>query len=463
MKLTLLNLSFSRAFTLLLLITIGSGCTVSKGGSEIIPVWTYERPIDSSYYIGIAGVSKADFPYNAVEVAKENALNALAREIRVKISSSSVLSTLQVNKWVEESFVSNIESAVSENLEGYTLVDQFENESEVFVYYRLSKSEYLRILSERKRVALGISYGHYLDAERKKSEGAISSAIERYLMGLDAMSKYLGELNPYTDENGREFNLDRALLNGVSDGISNLKISSKPEIRLTLADGYTGEIEVEVKSEDLVSGMPLKYSYSRGKVSARGRTSTSLNGKAIILLNGFDPGTLRSELRVEVDVSSLAQVLTPMSPLAPMVKSMNSTPLILPITLDPPKVIVIGDEKMFGRTTQNGQLTSTLRAALMEKGVEIVDDFSTNSPDVITLSVQSDTKAGGEGAGFYTAYLNATIELIDPHGKLILQKNLERIKGVQLNRITAGNEAYRKAQKEIKGRFIETFMEALYK
>ncbi len=463
MRRILLHLSFSRAFLLLFVITIGSGCAVNKGGGEIIPVWTYERPIDSSYYIGIAGVSKVDFPYTAVEVAKENALNSLAREIRVKVSSSSVLSTLQVNKWVEESFASNIETAVSEDLEGFTLVDQFENENEVFVYFRLSKSEYARILAERKRVTLGIAYGHFLDAERKKSEGAISIAIERYLMGLDVMSKYLGELNPYTGDDGIEFDLDRALLNGVSDGIAGIEISASSEIILTLNDGYAGELVVDVKSVDLISGMPLKYSYSRGEIINRGRTSTSGNGKAIIPLNGFDPGTTRSEIKVEVNISSLAQVLSPMSPLAPLVKNLSSTPLILPITLEAPQVYVVGEEKMFGRTMQDGVLISALRAALIEKGVEIVDVVNTDSPDVISLTVFSDTKAGGEGAGFYTAYLNATIELKDSEGKLILQKNLERIKGVQLDRRKAGDEAYRKARTEIKGRFIDNFMKALYK
>ena len=199
------------------------------------PVWVTERPINSSYYIGIAGVSKEEFPYNAAEIARENALNWLAREIRVKVSSSSLLSTLQVNSWVEESFVSNIESTVVEDLEGFNLIDTYESPTEVFVYYRLSKSEYARILAERKQVALGSAYGHYLDAERKISEGAIPGAIERYLMGLDVMSKYLGELNPYTGDDGNHFDLDRALLNGMSDAISGLVLShDKEEIKLLL-------------------------------------------------------------------------------------------------------------------------------------------------------------------------------------------------------------------------------------
>ena len=437
------------------------GCASMRNVEMEKPVWATERPINSSYYIGIAGVSKEEFPYNASEIARENALNSLAREIRVKVSSSSLLSTLQVNSWVEESFVSNIESTVAEDLEGFNLIDSYESSTEVFVYYRLSKSEYARILAERKQVALGSAYGHYLDAERKISEGEISGAIERYLMGLDVMSKYLGELNPYTGDEGTQFDLDRALLNGMSDAISGLVLSyEKDEIKLLLNSRYTDEVSISsFFDNNSVFGIPLKYEYSRGAIPVRGTTRTSGNGIVEIPINGFTPGTTRSELVVEVDILSFSKVLNILSPLKPLLEGLTSTPLRIPIVLERPKVFVVGTEKMFQRTIAQGALIPALRAALIEEGVEVVDHATSRA---LTLSVNADTQAGGEGSGFFTAYLNATIELTDENGKLIMQKNLERIKGVQLDRIKAGQESYRKAAIEIKGRFTSRFVGALY-
>jgi len=425
------------------------------------PVWATERPINSSYYIGIAGVSKEEFPYNATEIARENALNSLAREIRVKVSSSSLLSTLQVNSWVEESFVSNIKSTVVEDLEGFNLIDSYESPTEVFVYYRLSKSEYARILAERKHVALGSAYGHYLDAERKISEGAISGAIERYLMGLDVMSKYLGELNPYTGKDGKPFDLDRALLNGMSDAISGLVLShDKEEIKLLLNNRYTDEVSVSsFFNSKSVFGIPLKYEYSRGGIPVRGITKTSGNGIVDIPINGFTPGTTRSELVVEVDILSFSKALKILSPLKPLLEGLTSTPLRIPIVLERPKVFVVGTEKMFQQMSSQGALIPALRVALIEEGVEVVDHANSKA---LTLTVNADTQAGGEGSGFFTAYLNATMELTDRNGKLIMQKNLERIKGVQLDKIKAGQEAYRKAAIEINGRFTSRFVGALY-
>jgi len=443
-----------------------SGCSGLKNAGDAKPAWTMETPINPNYYIGIAGISKIQFPYTAKEVAKKNALNSLALEIRVKVSSTSLMSTLQVNDWVDKSFAESIETTGVEDLEGFNLIDDYENKDEVFVYYSLSKSVYARILENRKQATLGVAYGHYLDASRKHSEGEISVAVERYLIGLDHMSGYLGELNPYTGEDGAVFALDRALFNGLSDCISQLEISSADDlsaIAISLENGYTGEYTVTVTSNDKeVGGIALNYKYNRGTIPARGSTITSGNGKAIILMNGFDPGTTRSELIIEVNLASLKSILSSTSPLSPLVKGLKSTPLRIPITLESPKVRVVGNELMFGVKKDKNIFIAALRAALSEQGVEIVEESYSGS-DALTLRVYADTKAGGAGAGMYTAYLNATLELLDTDQKLVMARDFERIKGVQLDTSRAGEEAYRKAVNKIRGRFIESFIKALYK
>lgn len=470
--------SFSTIFFLSLFLF---SCAGSKNVVEV-PTWISERPITSSHYIGIASASKYEYPYNAIEIAKENALNSLAREIRVNVSSSSLLSTLQVNHWVEESFESKIQSTVAENLEGYTLVGTFEDENEAWVYYSLNKAEYARILANRKRAALGIAYGHYLDAERMVQSGDIPIAIERYLLGLDAMSDYLGELNPYTGENGVEIQLDRSLLNGITDCISKLTIeTSLKSVELTLADKFTDQISILTTfNGSPVAGVPLTYKYSRGDISTktygisgvgtvsyskgsvpfRGKTITTHDGTATLQLKGFDAGTRYSELEVYADVSDLVSILKPLSPLKPLVENINSTPLILPINLETPKVIVTGREKMYGSSTRSKTLIPAIKEALIEKGVEVV---SRNTPGALTLKVSSDTQLGGGGHGFTTAYLNASITLKDLSGNTVMKKNLDRVKGVQSGREQAANEAYRKATKKINGRFISSFVDALYK
>ena len=80
-------------------------------------------------------------------------------------------------------------------------------------------------------------------------KGSIPLAIERYLIGLDAMSKYLAEENLYTNEDGIEFILDRALFNGYKWNYYARHRCELSSIDLKLADNYTSTIKVSVSHE----------------------------------------------------------------------------------------------------------------------------------------------------------------------------------------------------------------------
>jgi hypothetical protein len=79
-----------------------------------------------------------------------------------------------------------------------------------------------------------------------------------------------------------------------------------------------------------------------------------------------------------------------------------------------------------------------------------------------TLTISADTRQSGSGQGFYTALLDATLILRDKQGAPVLQRNLERVKGVQTNWDNAAEEAYRKASMEIRGAFLDELLQKLY-
>src|ERR1043165_33225 len=86
--------------------------------------------------------------------AKKNALYDLASEIKVDISSNSVLYTVQNNNNFNENFNSLIKLSNSDNIEGYTLVDSYENEKQYWVYYQLDKQEYLDQKARKKQLVV---------------------------------------------------------------------------------------------------------------------------------------------------------------------------------------------------------------------------------------------------------------------------------------------------------------------
>src|SRR6185369_13234622 len=83
--------------------------------------------------------------------AKQNALFDLASEIKVDISTNSVLQSVSTNNSFDQNFNSLIKLTNSDNIEGYTLVDTYENDKQYWVYYELDKEEYAKQKALKKQ------------------------------------------------------------------------------------------------------------------------------------------------------------------------------------------------------------------------------------------------------------------------------------------------------------------------
>ena len=144
-----------------------AGCGAKKPAAVALPVWATARPSVPGYYIGIASASKEQHPFDAMDAAKKRALADLATEIRVRVESNSALQTSQHNDLVSQQFRQQISSTSAENLEGYELVGSHEDGREAWVYYRLSRSTWERILAERRAAAAEVAGGFYTTRWRR--------------------------------------------------------------------------------------------------------------------------------------------------------------------------------------------------------------------------------------------------------------------------------------------------------
>src|ERR1043166_2977757 len=84
--------------------------------SKPAPSWVSSRPNDGFKYVGIGFCDKAKNTNYTIE-AKKNALYDLSSEIKVDISSNSVLYSVQNNKNFNESFNSMTKMSNSANIE----------------------------------------------------------------------------------------------------------------------------------------------------------------------------------------------------------------------------------------------------------------------------------------------------------------------------------------------------------
>src|ERR1043165_2323184 len=91
------------------------------------PAWLSANPAEDVYYVGI-GHSVKDGTNNYIQSAKKSALEDLISEIKVNISSSSVLTSLDINKEFTEKYEQIINTTVADELEEYEQVDSWEDD-----------------------------------------------------------------------------------------------------------------------------------------------------------------------------------------------------------------------------------------------------------------------------------------------------------------------------------------------
>ena len=161
-----------------------------------------QRPSIPGYHIGVSSANKMQHGADASSTAKQRALADMAGQIRVVIESTSILHTTQFQGVAGQNFSERITSASAEDLEGYELIGTYENATDVWAYYRLSKATYERIRNERKMATLEVAGGFWTSAQNARAEGRVAAAIDFYIRALETMEAYWGELNEWQSPNG---------------------------------------------------------------------------------------------------------------------------------------------------------------------------------------------------------------------------------------------------------------------
>ena len=93
------------------------------------------------------------------------ALNDLISEIKVNVSSNSVLQSLQNNAEFKQQFESLVKITALNEIENYEVVDSWENADYFWIYMRLNKSQYAEMRRKRMQNALARAEDFFTRAE----------------------------------------------------------------------------------------------------------------------------------------------------------------------------------------------------------------------------------------------------------------------------------------------------------
>jgi outer membrane lipopolysaccharide assembly protein LptE/RlpB len=432
-----------------LILIILFGCSPSatslKTNLAPKPTWLAAKPVQPSYYIGI-GHSTKDGSNNYIQTAKKSALEDLVSEIKVNISSTSVLSQIDANKEFHESYEQIIQTTAVDEIEEFEQVEAWEDERNYWVYYRLSKQRYKEIKDQKKRNAVSLGLDFFTKAKQAERNQEPVLALGFYYQGFRAVEKYLDEPVRLEFE-GKEILLTNEIISSMQLLLDKIDLSLNPtEIMLNrrLAQNELSVIASvkDKSSKKAIIDLPLAAMFEKGSGDVFPTYKTDAAGLTKILLTKISARDVEQTVAVKVDMMSFAgQGSSDVYPL--IVKKMVVPKAILLMKVHRPLVYVSSIEKSLGVDKPNQQLTNKIKNYLTNSGFELTNDKSKSE---LLLDVNADSEKGAVSGSIYITYVTAVIRVATTKdNKEIYATTLDRIKGFSLDFERSSQEAYNKS------------------
>ncbi|MHB2152979.1 LPP20 family lipoprotein [Calditrichota bacterium GD2] len=426
------------------------------------PDWIENRPLVKGYYVGIGYASKIEHPTDYHKVAMDNALSNLASEIQINISSQTVQKVLERAGILQDEFKSYVQSSTKAELEGYELVDKWENDLEYWVYYRLSREKYEALKNARLAKARALAVDMLQRARSAEENGKIDRALLFYFQALPPIEKYLGE-PLQTEINGQQVFLFNEIYSSLQRILSEIKLQAlNPQLKGKLGQPVSQPLTVKATRSDLpVQNLPIAFAFVRGAGDLIKEAFTDARGEAhsrILKINANDNlQIVVADLAIEKSISQ--------TNLSPLLKGITNT-LVRPstrfmINVSGLTAYIESQEVNLGRTVEIKQLEPALKNILSDKGFT----FSDSPVDVdFIIKIKATARKGAEMYGLYSSFVNLTFSVIDMRSGQEIYKNvLENVKGIDLNYEKAGFKALSNAAKAINEKLIPDFLRKIQK
>jgi hypothetical protein len=409
------------------------------------PSWLKNQPYQEGYYTGI-GHSNKDGTNNYVQTAKKSALDDLVSQIKVNVSSTSVLSFLEVDKKLQEQYEQIIQTTAADEIEEFELVDAWEDAGNYWVYYRLSIARYRQIKEEQKRNATLLATDYLKKARHAEKDNERLQAIRFYFQAFRSIEKYLGEAIRVTIDT-QEVLLVNEIYASIQSILDKINIQVTPtEILLNRRVNQTQHAVIaKATYKDLkksATNLPLKASFEKGEGDVFPEYKTDELGNARILLNKIGSKDLEQTLGIKVNIDALSG--TTGSPVYLLIaKTLNVPRAQVNMKVQRPVVFLTSEEKSLGTAKASYQISNKLKNLLANNGFEFTEDKKTAD---LWFDVKADSEKGSVSGSIYITYLTSVIKVMAvKEGKEIYATTFDRLKGYGLDYDKSSIDAYNKA------------------
>lgn len=419
----------------------------SCGGSKQVtsfedaPTWVKEKPANTDYYIGIGSAIKTQNLSAYQSNAKNSALADISSEISVNISTNSVLHQMESSFGYSEDYRSSTRSTSKEQLQGYELMDSYENETHYWVYYKLSKTLYAELKAKKVKSATQSGLDYYKKAKAAKEINDYRNSIMFYLKGMESIKDYLSE-SLEVENNGKTILLGNEMLSELLTTFNDITISPEQNEIKTKSGNSAVAHQLSFTVSNLqqrpLSNLPVIFSIGN-KPLRNNKSESDLNGKVLYSVQQLNYSNTTFYFNATLDIQTLINQAVVDPFFRQMFKKIDPPTAKTKIIIESPSFYVLSNEK---------NLDINLKAKLVENKAKQI--LSRNKYRVVETKEKADytiefnlntTQSKQEGKMYYTK-LNGSIKVLNADKQIIYLKPIENIQGVQLTYEKAGIEAY---------------------
>lgn len=423
------------------------------------PNWVSSRPNNGFKFVGIGVADKARVADYKTE-AKQNALFDLASEIKVDISTNSVLHSVSSNTSFDQSFNSMIKLTNSDNIEGYTLVDTYENEKQYWVYYELDKAEYAKRKEQKKQNTLtkaaNLIAASFADEKNKNFSGALKKRIQAF-----------GILNPYLNE---EINFDPTQSNGIKNvfELTNLIQNQLQTISITQPQiipvvkpyqpNYNAIVYKVTTNGAGLNDFPFFLHSDDEYLKIEEHVVTNSAGDIQLKVNGVEPQFQLSSVTFNPDIEKLIANDSVGKASITLLKQFIQTPsLKVQVNIEPIALFIASKESNFSKQLPTNMIEQYIHTKFTGQEIKIVDNVAA-SDYVIEMDANTSEDISNDvlhkSFNLNLAQLTVNVILKNKAGEVLYKSLVNEVYGYANSSEKAGINAY--SNNKLKTRLSES-------
>ena len=387
------------------------------------PSWVKQRPNDPVYYIGIAMSPKTGDSREYVKTTRAQALKQMSSEIKVRISSNSVLHQLEDLGTFSEQYEAEIRTSVEQTLEGYE-VETWENRKEYWVMARISKEKYRRMKLMELDMAKSHAYSYYIDARKAINEDHdVFTALNYLSKAVISIKGHLEEDLTYRSVDGT-MNVGTETYRFIQDIFHRVELTPvKKKYLLSLSRNEQTPIEVKAKlysknGESIpLHGLPLSFEFIKGEGVLSEQSVTGYDGIAKAVISRLISKRKDQELKCSLDLSGIKkdanneETLRVLNAFFPE----KLTPATyIGLELKKSSTYLKTEEMIFGNHSEQEPFLSSVKT-LLNKSFFTFTDSKDDADYLVTM--KSDFRKGeekkGNGYSLFIVFADVSISVVN--------------------------------------------------